>query len=224
MNEFRKLRREAGLSQPEFAAFVGISAESCRAWDSDRRPVPARILQSIRTIVRQNLQDQEPLPLDQLARELGLNIHTVRAAVRSGRLVAQFQVKSVFGRPVRRATLAAGREFLERARWRPIPSHAVASPLVEVPQNYDALLKNLRRRLRLTQADLAGAIGAAGKAVVYQWESRKRTPSPVLWRAIESLSVQDRIGSHLRDHRDVEPIPPNWVAPCGQSRKHSRSV
>jgi DNA-binding transcriptional regulator YiaG len=187
MNEFRKLRREAGLSQPEFAALVGISAESCRAWDSGRRPLPAKILQSVRTVVRQNLDDRKPLPLDQLARELGLNIHTVRAAVRSGRLVAHFHVKSVFGRPMRRATLAAGRAFLERARWRPIPMPAVASPLVEVPPNYDVLLKDLRRTLRLTQAGLASAIGAAGKAVVYQWESRKRTPSPVLWREIEGL-------------------------------------
>jgi len=29
--------------------------------------------------------------------------------------------------------------------------------------------------------------GAAGKAVIYQWESRKRTPSPVLWQRIREL-------------------------------------
>jgi DNA-binding XRE family transcriptional regulator len=95
---------------------------------------------------------------------------------------------------MRRATLAAGREFLERTRRRPIPTEAVAPPLVEVPPNYEALLKDLRRRLHLTQAGLAKAIGAEGKAVVYQWESRKRTPSPVLWRAIESLNADSQGG------------------------------
>jgi hypothetical protein len=34
---------------------------------------------------------------------------------------------------------------------------------------------------------LAEKIGAAGKAVVYQWESRKRKPSPVLWQRVERL-------------------------------------
>ena len=42
-------------------------------------------------------------------------------------------------------------------------------------------------RLRLSQAQLAERIGAANKAVVYQWESRKRQPSPVFWIRIESL-------------------------------------
>jgi DNA-binding transcriptional regulator YiaG len=41
--------------------------------------------------------------------------------------------------------------------------------------------------LRLTQRDFARRIGAANKAVVYQWESRKRTPSPVFWKRVEAL-------------------------------------
>jgi ribosome-binding protein aMBF1 (putative translation factor) len=149
-----------------------------------------KILQSVRTTVRQKQDDDRPLPLKELARELGLNIHTVRAAVRTGRLAAQFNIKSVFGRPARRATVAAGREFLERARWRPIPTRLVNPPLVNVPPNYDEVLRDLRRRQHLTQAALAHAIGAAGKAVVYQWESRKRTPSPVLWKEIERLAAR----------------------------------
>jgi len=47
--------------------------------------------------------------------------------------------------------------------------------------DYDTRLKNLRRRLGLTQAAVAHRIGAANKAVVYQLESRQRTPSPVFW-------------------------------------------
>ena len=39
----------------------------------------------------------------------------------------------------------------------------------------------------MSQSRLAHRIGAAGKAVVYQWESRRRVPSPVFWRRVEEL-------------------------------------
>jgi DNA-binding XRE family transcriptional regulator len=48
-------------------------------------------------------------------------------------------------------------------------------------------LLNVRRVLRLTQAQLGEEIGAASKAVVYQWEAEKRRPSPVFWKKIEAL-------------------------------------
>lgn len=40
----------------------------------------------------------------------------------------------------------------------------------------------------MSQARFADLVGAARKAVVYQWESRKRTPSPVFWQRIQALS------------------------------------
>ena len=50
--------------------------------------------------------------------------------------------------------------------------------------NYDAQLLGVRMRLGLTQSELAERIGAASKAVVYQWESRRRAPTgPVGTRA-----------------------------------------
>ena len=58
-----------------------------------------------------------------------------------------------------------------------------------MPNNYDKHLRALRRRLRLTQDGLARRIGAAGKAVINQWESRKRTPSPVLWQQVMRLQL-----------------------------------
>jgi ribosome-binding protein aMBF1 (putative translation factor) len=61
------------------------------------------------------------------------------------------------------------------------------APLPTVPDDYDTRLRRLRQQLRASQADLAARIGAAGKAVVYQWESRKRTPSPVFWQRITAL-------------------------------------
>ena len=57
-----------------------------------------------------------------------------------------------------------------------------------VPPNFDAQLILLRQRLRLTQTQLAGRIGAANKSVIYQWESRKRTPSVVFWSRVEQLA------------------------------------
>ena len=39
----------------------------------------------------------------------------------------------------------------------------------------------------LSQAQLATLVGAARKAVVYQWEARKRMPSPVFWQRITAL-------------------------------------
>jgi hypothetical protein len=56
---------------------------------------------------------------------------------------------------------------------------------VTVPTNYAAILVGLRQRLGLSQQQLAETVGAATKAVVYQWESGKRQPSPVFWLRIE---------------------------------------
>ena len=53
-------------------------------------------------------------------------------------------------------------------------------------------------RLDLSQADLAERIQAAGKAVVYQWESQKRIPSPVFWRRIEELADEERVRGTAR--------------------------
>jgi DNA-binding transcriptional regulator YiaG len=47
----------------------------------------------------------------------------------------------------------------------------------------------LRQCLNLSQAQLAARPGAANAAVVYQWESRKRTPSPVFWKAVAQLEA-----------------------------------
>ena len=58
---------------------------------------------------------------------------------------------------------------------------------VRVPENYAATVIGLRRRLGLSQEQLAAKVGAASKAVVYQWESGKRKPSPVFWLRIQHL-------------------------------------
>ena len=56
-----------------------------------------------------------------------------------------------------------------------------------VPDDYDVRIRALRRAHGLSQAQLATLVGAARKAVVYQWETRKRTPSPLFWQRIAAL-------------------------------------
>ena len=187
MNELRELRRGIGLRQREFAALLSMPLETFRPWDSGRRVVSVAVLQRARDAVAHHQRQHGRLPLDQLAKELHVHIRTLRAAVRTGRLAAHFSVLSVFGRPRRLATRAAAEQFMN-THYRRFSGQAVCpAPLPTVPSDYDQRLRAVRRRLRLTQAGLARRIGAAGKAVVYQWESRKRTPSPVLWQRVLQL-------------------------------------
>ena len=187
MTALRELRRAVHLSQREFAALLGVPVNTFRMWDSGLRPVPVGVLPRARAVITEHTRNSELLSLDQLARELGIHQRTLRAAARTGRLKVTFSVRSVFGRPIRFATRAAGQAFM-RTHYRHYgrPPRAVA-PLPSVPHDYHLYLKRLRHRLRLTQDDLARRIGAANKAVVYQWESRKRRPSPVFWQRIEAL-------------------------------------
>ncbi len=192
MNGLRELRHSVGLLQEEFAALLGVPLETFRTWDSGRRPLPPPILQRARAAVADHARRTELLPLDQLAAELGVHVRTLQAAARTGRLIVQFSTRSVFGRPMQRATRAAGDMFKRTHFRRYSRRDRGASPLPAVPADYDKRLKRLRRRARLTQAALARRIGAAGKAVVYQWESRKRTPSPVFWQKVEDLERHAR--------------------------------
>jgi DNA-binding XRE family transcriptional regulator len=127
------------------------------------------------------------LTLSELAKEFRVHVRTLQAAVRTGRLSAHFSVKSVFGQPRRLASRAATEQFMA-SHYRRFSGQAnCPTPLPTVPRDFAHQLRALRRRLRLTQDGLARRIGAAGKAVIYQWESRKRTPSPVLWQHIIRL-------------------------------------
>jgi len=185
MGELRDLRRAVGLKQEEFAALLAVPLETLRTWDSGRRSPPANILQRARKVVSDRPRDTELLSLDQLARELGVHQRTLRAAARTGRLDVQFSSKSVFGRPVRYAPRVAGARFMETHYRLFAGQQFCAAPLPTVPADYDERLKVLRRRLGLSQLALARRVGAAGKAVVYQWESRKRCPSPLFWQRIQ---------------------------------------
>lgn len=123
-----------------------------------------------REAVASRAKRRELLQLDQLAKELGVHIRTLQAAARTGRLEAQFSVRSVFGRPIRFPSRAAGEQFFAKHYRCFSGQQSGPLPLPTVPDDYDAHLRDLRRRMHLTQEALARRIGAASKAVVYQWE------------------------------------------------------
>jgi ribosome-binding protein aMBF1 (putative translation factor) len=92
------------------------------------------------------------------------------------------------------ATLADAETFLhsyfEKAVWpkdRPAPlswSH--------IPSDCGDRIRRARRRFGLTQAQFAARVGAARKAVVYQWESRQRCLSPLFWQRILEIEVRTK--------------------------------
>jgi DNA-binding transcriptional regulator YiaG len=209
MNDVRAFRTRTGLSQRECAALLGTSLETFRAWDSGRRLLPGPWAARLRDIAQQHTQPApgpQPEPSDrsvddsasvdrlftlrELAQQLDVNIHTLRSAVRAGRLRATYGSRVVFGHPVPMATRADALAYRHqcygrRARW--IRERPTPATFVSVPANYDQRLSAFRRRHGLTQAQMAVRIGAAGKAVIYQWESRKRRPSSMLWTRVEAL-------------------------------------
>ena len=88
-----------------------------------------------------------------------------------------------------RATLAAVTQFRHAYYGRPVKPVDRRAPLTwaSVPDDYDEQIRALRCARGLSQAQLATLVGAARKAVVYQWEARKRTPSPVFWQRLSAL-------------------------------------
>jgi transcriptional regulator with XRE-family HTH domain len=163
MSALRKLRRAVGLGQREFAALLSIPLETFRPLDSGRRVESVAVLQRARAAVAHHARRHELLPLQQLASEFHVHIRTLQAAVRTGRLTAHFSVQSVFGRPMRLATRAAAEAFMATHYGRFSGQAICPAPLPTVPNDYDQQLRGLRRRLGLTQAELARHIGAAGK-------------------------------------------------------------
>jgi DNA-binding transcriptional regulator YiaG len=191
VNALRQLRRDAHLSQQECADLLGVPLNTFRMWDSGLRPTPCSVLERVDVAVRQHTRDSELCSLDHLAREFGVHERTLRAAARSGRLVVQFSTRSAFGRPIRRTTRKAVAEFVQRYYKRCYSRFArrPPPPTMDVPADYACRLRCIRRELGFTQQQLAVKIRAARKAVVYQWESGKRRPSPVFWQRIQDLST-----------------------------------
>ena len=133
-------------------------------------------------------------PLETLARLTHVHVKTLHAAARDGRLRVTYDTRTTFRSLRARATVADADTFLhtyfEKATW---PKDRPA-PLIwsQIPADYADQIRQVRRRLGLTQAQFAARVGAARKAVVYQWESRKRCPSPLFWQRIQNAGASDR--------------------------------
>ena len=186
MNALRRLRLLMGLSQSQCARHLGIAEQTYRTWDSGRRTPPRAIVERARRL--KETDGGRLLPLHLLAGEYRVHVRTLRTAARDGRLAASFATRMAFGKRVafasREAVEAFKRTYYRRTnQWNRPPRPAVCV----VPDDYDRVLVNLRARLGLTQTGLADRVGAANKAVIYQWESRRRRPSQVLWNNVQTL-------------------------------------
>lgn len=191
----RAIRMSLGLSQAEFASALNVALETLRTWDANRRPAPEAIL--VRARALQVPHDRRTrVPLHVLAAEFDVHVRTLRAAARDGRLAATFEPRTFFGALTATATREATARFVATSYRRTYGRGR--RPLVEVcriaiPPNYASVLVGLRCRLGLSQQQLADKVGAASKAVVYQWESGKRRPSPVFWLRVSGLQRQRRL-------------------------------
>ena len=178
----RECRIAVGQSQAAFAAMLGVSPESYRAWDAGRRATPPKMLARARALVTHR-DDHALLPLSVLALLIGVHVKTLRAAARDGRLPVTHDTRTTFRRLRARATPAGARAFRRSYYGRTVRPDDRRSPLTwaSVPSDYDAQIRAVRRARGLSQGQFAALVGAARKAVVYQWEARKRTPSPLFW-------------------------------------------
>ena len=185
----REIRTRLGLSQAECARALGVAIETFRTWDAGRRIAPEAIVGQAR-ILKAMRPPNDRVPLQVLADELHVHVRTLRAAAHDGRLAATFNPRPYLGKLTATATREAAAQFMAtwyRRTYGRGRRRLVAVCRVTVPANYAATLVGVRHRLGLSQQQLAHKVGAAGKAVVYQWETGKRKPSPVFWLRVESL-------------------------------------
>lgn len=137
----RGFRLAAKLSQAEFAKRLGVSTETYRAWDSNRRQPSPQVLEKARVFAA---RDDERLGLPALAGNLGVSVYLRRKAARDGRLAVTYGNRTVFGRPVAQTTLVAGEAYKEAyygkpKRWTTPPELPPVLPTV--PPDYDKQLE-----------------------------------------------------------------------------------
>ena len=184
----RECRIALGKSQAAFAVMLGVSPESYRTWDAGRRATPPKILARAQALATHR-DDHALFPLPVLALLIGVHVKTLRAAARGGLLSVTYDTKTTFRRLRARATPAAAWAFRRSYYGRTVRPDDRRAPLTwaSVPADYDVRIRAVRRARGLSQGQLAAVVGAAHKAVVYQWEARKRTPSPLFWQRLAEL-------------------------------------
>ena len=192
LRTLRECRLALGTSQATFAARLGVSPESYRAWDAGRRRPPPTILARAWALATHR-DEQALLPLEVLATAIGVHVRTLRSAASNGRLAVTYDTRTTFRQLRARATLADATVFRQTSYGRQVRTADRRGPLTwaTIPADYDIRIRAVRQGLGLSQARFAALVGAARKAVVYQWEARKRCPSPVFWHRIEAVARTD---------------------------------
>lgn len=189
--QLRQIRAQLGLSQRKFSARLGVSFESYRTWESGRRGIAGGVLSRAAELARVD-QPGLPMPLASLAKVLGVCEMTLRNAVRSGRLPIVANAPAGLGKPILRAMRADGEAFLAE-HYRRAPhwnSHRrCLTGVPRVPADCATRVRQFRTGRHLSQRDLAHQLGAAGRAVVYQWECGRRRPSPILWLRLLAMGA-----------------------------------
>ena len=211
----RECRIALGESQAAFAAMLGVSPESYRTWDAGRRATPPQVMARSRALATHR-DNHELLPLPVLALLVGVHVKPLRAAARDGRLPVTHDNKTTFRRLRARVTPADAQAFRRSYYGRTVRPADRRAPLTwaSIPSDYDAQIRTLRRALGVSQAQLATLVGAARKAVVYQWEVRKRTPSPLFWQRLAALHAP-AVSSSGRVSQDRTALA--HPRPCGRS-------
>ena len=194
----RQCRNRLQLSQREFADRLGVASETYRTWESGRRPAPADVVTRAR-LFSGCPDDRALLPLRVIASMVGVHVATLRAAARDGRLPVVYDARTSYRQLRPRATLADATEFRRVSYWKRMSAQPkpAAMDWAAIPVDYHLQIRALRGRLGISQAQCAALLGAARKAVIYQWESRKRCPSPVFWARIQVLIAGDMDPSSL---------------------------
>jgi len=218
----RECRLALHASQTTFAAKLGVSKESDRTWDSGRR-TPSQAILTKAQVLADAVEASQLLPLDDLAARIGVHVRTLRGAARDGRLPVTFDKKTTFRQLRARATPADAVRF-RQTRFRqhvPAADRPALPTWSSVPVDFDRAIRALRLELGLSQRTFAQRIGAAGKAVIYQWESRKRTPSPVLWARVLTLGLARPRATQDTGQGRRTLLPPATERMCRCSRRNA---
>ena len=198
----RECRIALGQSQTAFAVMLGVSHESYRTWDAGRRATPPKMLARARALATHR-DDHELLPLPVLALLIGVHVKTLRAAARDGRLPVTYDTRTTFRRLRACATSAAARAFRRSYYGRTVRPADRRAPLTwsTVPVDYDVRIRAVRRSLGLSQARFAARVGAARKAVVYQWEAGSAVPRRCFGNGSTYSAVPTKPGGRARLRR-----------------------
>src|SRR5689334_12556699 len=85
----RYLRADLKWTQLELARRLDVPVDTYRCWESGRRAIPAEVVERLSLLTGQE-HNEFPMTLRALAELLTVNVRTLRAAARDGRLAVTY--------------------------------------------------------------------------------------------------------------------------------------